>query len=71
MPLNTKSPVGNGVSKPEYFDGVENIISTQSADMTNADTTLNVGYNQANLSAKFKNPQNKQDIPAEGNNQYL
>jgi hypothetical protein len=69
--LDTKKPVGNGITAPQYKTGVSNIIATKSADMTNASTDLNGTYDQTNLSAKFKNPRVKQDVPSAGQNQYM
>jgi hypothetical protein len=69
--LDTKKPVGNGVTAPTYKNGVANIISTQSADMTNASTDLNVSASTENLSAKFKYPRVSQDVPNAGENQYM
>lgn len=68
--MDTKKPVGNGVSAPTFKEGESTLISTKSADMTNSSTDLNGSYDQTNLSAKFKNPQNKQDVPSEGQGQY-
>ncbi len=69
--LDTKSPVGNGINKPVYKNGVEELISTKSADMTNASTNINQSASEENLSAKFKNPQVKQSVPEAGQNQYM
>lgn len=71
MPLNTKKPVGNGINAPVYFDGVANIISTMSADMKNSDTNINQSASQENRSAKFKNPNVSQNVPSEGQGQYM
>lgn len=68
--LDTKKPVGNGVSAPVYA-GQTTIIATKSADMTNSSTNLNQTASTANLSAKFKNPRNKQDVPSAGQGQYM
>jgi len=69
--LDTKKPVGNGITAPVYKNGETVLIATKSADMTNSDsTTINSSYDQANLSAKFKNPRVKQDVPSAGQNQY-
>lgn len=69
--LDTKKPVGNGVSAPAYFNGVANIIATKSADMKNIDTNLNQTASSENLSAKFKNPRVSQEVPEAGRNQYM
>lgn len=70
--LDTKKPVGgNGIEAPVYKNGVENIISTMSAPTTNPGTDLNQSASGENLSAKFKNPQKKQDVPEAGRNQYM
>ena len=69
--LDTKKPVGNGINAPVYKNGVENIIATKSADMTNSSTDLNGTASNKNLSAQFKNPRVKQDVPAAGQNQYM
>jgi len=59
--LQAMSPIGNGVKTVSYHDGETTIISTKSADVTGSDTNLNTIASTKNLSAKFKNPQNKQD----------
>jgi len=69
--LDTKKPVGNGVTAPAYDNSVANIIATKTADMRNTGTNLNQTASNENLSAKFKNPRVKQDVPAAGNNQYM
>ena len=67
--MNTKQPVGNGIAQPVLDHTKESMQSP--AVPTSKDLGLNGTYNQANLSAKFKNPQKKQDrIPAAGQNQY-
>lgn len=68
--LDCKYPVGNGVSKPEYKSGGTDIIATKSADMTNMGTEINITASQENLSAKFKYPRVRQDVPEAGRNQY-
>lgn len=68
--LDTKKPVGNGINAPEYFNGVAEIITTKTADMTNSSSNINNGYDQTNRSAKFKNPNVKQDVPSAGQGQY-
>lgn len=69
--LDTKKPVGgHGVEAPVYDNSVANIIATKSADMTNSETDLNGTYDHTNLSAKFKNPNVKQDVPSAGEGQY-
>lgn len=68
MNLDTKSPVGNGVSKPEMAS--YEASRTQSVPLSNS-TGLNNGYSTENRSAQFKNPQAKQEQePAEAFNQY-
>lgn len=69
--LDTKKPVGNGINAPVYKNGVENLIATKSADMTNSSTNINQTASSKNLSAQFKNPRVKQDVPAAGQNQYM
>ena len=59
--LDTKKPVGNGVSTPRYMDGVPSLAKTMTADMTNSSTSLNTTASVENRSKKFKNPQVKQD----------
>lgn len=50
------------VGQVGYHGGVTPIISTYSADMTNSDTnTLDTTASEENLSAKYKNPNVKQD----------
>lgn len=70
MNLNvTKSPVGNGIEKP-VADNTKARMTTMNAPL---DTSmgLNQTYDHGNLSAKFKNPNNKQDhVPADAFNQY-
>jgi hypothetical protein len=68
--LDCKYPVGNGVSKPEYKSGGTDIIKTKTADMKNSGTDINITASTVNLSAKFKYPRVKQDIPEAGRNQY-
>lgn len=67
MSYDCKSPVGNGVSKPEmasYPKGMQKDVSL------NYDGGINQTASQVNLSAKFKNPQVKQDVAPEARNQY-
>lgn len=69
--LDTKKPVGNGVNAPVYNNSVANIIATKTADMNNTSTNINQTASSENLSAKFKNPRVKQEIPEAGRNQYM
>lgn len=65
---NTKKPVGNGVNAP--VKGTSEASKTIGVSLTNADN-INVTASTENRSAKFKNPQKKQDrVPAEAQNQY-
>lgn len=59
--LKTMKPIGNGVNAPVYKEGETVIIATKSANMTNSGTDLNISASNENLSAKFKNPRNRQD----------
>jgi hypothetical protein len=68
--LDTKKPVGNGITAPAYFNGVANIIATKSAS-TNQGTDINGTASSENLSAKFKNPNVSQDVPEAGRGQYM
>jgi len=64
----TKFPVGNGVNAP-VEDNTK--ARMQTISIPGNPGNLNQTASEANLSAKFKNPQNKQDrIPADGQNQY-
>jgi len=67
--LETKKPVGNGVSAPQYA-GESHIAKVMTAS-TDQSTSINGTYDHANLSAQFKNPRVKQDVPSAGENQYL
>jgi len=65
---NTKSPVGNGINKPvpaTYKAGKEIKVSL------NHDGGINATASTVNLSAKFKNPNVKQDVPEAGRNQFM
>lgn len=64
--LDTKNTAG-AVGQPVYAGG-QDIISTKSADTTNAGTDLNGTASSENLSAKWKN--GTQDVPEAGRNQY-
>lgn len=68
--LDCKEPVGNGVYCPEYQNGATILIKTKTADMSGGHM-LETTASTENLSAKFKNPRVKQDVPAEGRNQYM
>jgi hypothetical protein len=59
--LDAKDTAGV-VGKPEYAPEVTNIIATKSADMKNTATDLNQTASTENLSAKWKNPQVKQEV---------
>ena len=65
--FNTKSPVGNGVSQPVKGGSEASKIMDVSL---NYDGGINQTASRENRSAKFKNPQVKQDVPSEGRNQY-
>lgn len=57
--FNTKSPVGNGVSQPEpasYPKGMSKDVSL------NYDGGINATASNENRSAKFKNPNVKQEV---------
>lgn len=70
--LDTKKPVGgHGVEAPVYKNGVADIAKVMTASTTNPGTDLNQTASSENLSAKFKNPQVKQDVPGAGRNQYM
>ena len=65
--LDTKNPVG-AVGKPEY--GTYSASKEMSATLKHNGGITGTASN-ANLSAKFKNPQKKQEhIPADAFNQY-
>jgi len=68
--IECKYPVGNGITKPVYQNGPSNLITTKSASMKNEGTDITGTASEANLSAQFKNPRVKQEIPSEGRNQY-
>lgn len=59
--LDAMKPIGNGIDAPQYKDGESTIIATKSADMTNSDSTLNIGYDQTNRAAQYKYPRTSQD----------
>ena len=62
MKLDTKAPVGNGVSKPVPAT----YEASKSMNVTlNSSNGLETNASQLNLSAKFKYPQKKQDKVAE------
>lgn len=67
-PLDTKN-TGGVVGQPEYA-GASNLIPTTQPDMKNSDTNLNQSASGENLSAKFKFPRVKEDVPALGKDQY-
>lgn len=65
-PIDAKS-TGGVVGKPQYATyekGYEKKVSL------NHDGGINPGTSGINLSAKFKNPNVKQDVPEKGKNQY-
>lgn len=64
---NTKKPVGNGVNAP--VKGTSEASKTMNVSLTN-ESNINITASTENLSAKFKNPQKKQSVPAEAQNQY-
>lgn len=66
--LDCKYPVGNGVSTPE-FASASNTIPTKSVPVSGGDS-IPTGASNENLSAKFKNPRVKQDVPEAGRNQF-
>lgn len=59
--LDSKKPIGNGVTGVVYNEGVTEIISTMTADVTNSDTSINQTYDQTDRAKKWENPQVKQD----------
>lgn len=65
--LDTKTT--GGVNGQPQYAGETTIISTKSADMSGGDSSMS-GASTENLSAKFKNPNVKQDIPEKARNQY-
>lgn len=67
--IDVKKPVGNGITTPQY--GNPNPPVVRSADMKNKDTDLNQTASSENLSAKFKHPRVSQDVPPEGQGQYM
>ena len=65
--FNTKKPVGNGINAP--VKGTSEGSKTITASLSyNGD--INGTASGTNLSAKFKNPAVKQDVPQAGKNQY-
>lgn len=67
--LDVKKTAGI-VGNVEYHNGESSIIATKSADVTNSGADLNGVASSENLSAKFKTPRVKQQVPAAGENQY-
>ncbi len=65
--FNTKKPVGNGINAP--VKGTSESSKTMNVSL-NYDGGINGDASSENLSAKFKNPSVKQDVPAAGQNQY-
>lgn len=59
--LDTRLPVGNGITKPEYKTGGTTIIPNNSASVSYSDGT-GMTDTGPNKSAQFKNPNIKQDI---------
>jgi len=70
MPLNTKKPVGNGVSVPQYKTGVTTIIPATNKSISYYDGTGPVDTGP-NLSKKFKYPNVSQDVPEAARGQYM
>lgn len=64
---NTKKPVGNGINAP--MKGTSEKSKTMNVSLTNP-SNINISASTQNLSAKFKNPNVKQTIPAEAKGQY-
>ena len=68
--MDTKKPVGNGINAP-VLDNTKAKMQTITVDM-NTQNGLETTASNVNLSAKFKNPQKKQEhVPAEAFNQYM
>lgn len=66
--LDTKKPVGNGVTAPTYTGtGLPSIQKTASMAGGSVTTTAST----ANLSAKYKYPRVDQSVPEAGKNQYM
>jgi hypothetical protein len=65
--FNTKKPVGNGVNAP--VKGSSEASKSMNVSLK-SEANINITASGTNLSAKFKTPQAKQDVPAEGKNQY-
>jgi len=70
--LNTKKPVGNGVSVPQYKKGVTMIVpsSANGKKISYYDGTGDTATGP-NLSAKYKYPNVRQEVPEAGQNQYM
>jgi hypothetical protein len=69
--LDTKKPVGgNGIDAPVYKNGVATLATVMSADTKDSSTNMNQTASSENRSAKFKNPNVKQNIPSAGQGQY-
>lgn len=67
--LDTKKPVGgHGIEAPVYGQRAD--IAKVMTASTNQGTDINMTYDHTNLSAKFKNPRVKQDVPEVASNQY-
>jgi|CXWK01.1.fsa_nt_gi hypothetical protein len=64
---NTKKPVGNGINAP--VKGTSEASKSMNVSLKSA-SNINISASTQNLSAKFKNPNKKQDVPAEAKNQY-
>jgi len=62
---------GGVVGEPTYKDGASNYITTKTADFNNTGTDINTTASSENLSAKFKNPRVKQDVPEKARGQYM
>lgn len=65
---NTKKPVGNGINAP--VKGTSESGKSMNVPLKNADN-INTKASTENRSAKFKNPNKKQDVPTEAKNQYI
>lgn len=62
MKLDTKSPVGNGITRPE--EGYCETGRTIGVSLKH-DGGINNGASTENRSAQFKNPQAKAGVPAD------
>lgn len=62
---------GGAVGKVEYATNIPLIPAGTHQASLDTRTGLNPGYDKTNLSAKFKNPRVKQDLPEKARNQYM